>query len=151
MLTETRPSRGLLSAIGDLLLPKARLQTALRELAAIKPYVIGQAAPFLQNGAGYEFDKSYARIQVEPEVSIPDARDLFALLSEHAAQLTRHGKVTIIVGVEPLPGQERTGVRVDFLSRTLTFMRDSQGRLPMLGSEVSRKDLVDALNVFPAF
>jgi len=107
---------------------------AFKALANEPRFSTAQSRPLLQSGAAYEEDTAFALVRVMPGVNVQDAQALFAQLAdrENVTAVAKLGKITLTVGVRPRdrPRKSFTPIsRIDKEKRTLSFLRDDEGRL----------------------
>ena len=93
-----------------------------------------QPPSLVQPGTVYEEDTPFALIRVMPGVSVEDAQALFAQLAVPVSvdAIAKLGKITLTVGARPRD-RPRKGFTPIFTTdkekRTLSFLRDDEGRL----------------------
>lgn len=104
-----------------------------------------QPPSLVQPGAAFEEDTPFARVKVMPGVCVEDAQALFVQLAapENVNALAKLGKIILAVGVRPRdrPRKGFTPIcRTDKEKRTLSFLRDGEGRLLVIteGGDTAR-------------
>jgi hypothetical protein len=107
---------------------------AFMALANEHRFSTAQSPSLLLPGTIYEVDTPFARVKVMPGVNVEDAQALFAKLADpkNVNALAKLGKIGLTVGVRPRdrPRKGFTPIfRADKEKRTLSFVRDNEGRL----------------------
>ena len=97
---------------------------AFMALANEMRFSTAKSPSLLQPGTIYEEDTPFARVKVMPGVNVEDAQALFAQLAdpENVNALAKLGQITLTVGFTPT-------FKIDNEKRTLSFLRDGDGRL----------------------
>jgi hypothetical protein len=124
----------LIGSIGGGAFQRAKQLHAFMALANEHRFSTAQSPSLLQPGTIYEEDTPFARVKVMPGINVADALALFAQLADprNVNAIAKLGKITLAVGVRPRdrPRKGFTPIfRTDKEKRTLSFLRDDEGRL----------------------
>jgi hypothetical protein len=123
---------------------------AFMALANEHQFSTTQPPSLVQPGTIYEEDTPFARVKVMPGVNVEDARALFAQLADprNVNALAKLGKITLAVGVRPRdrPRKGFTPIfRTDKEKRTLSFVRDDEGRLLVITEGATARHVARAI------